>query len=168
MLAVSVAQPRSGSGACLIENPVRLSRLSEAGRAVALPDGPIVACRFALSFAAWAGRSAAPVLSARRGAALAAIQTGPGWECRGRNRQPGAKMSAHANGLALDVAGFTFADGSRLAVSGANDPGVQAVRTSACEWFTTVLGPGSDVFHSDHLHLDLQPHGRGGRYRMCQ
>jgi hypothetical protein len=29
-----------------------------------------------------------------------------------------------------------------------------------------VLGPGSDAFHDDHLHLDLAE--RRGGYRLCQ
>jgi hypothetical protein len=32
---------------------------------------------------------------------------------------------------------------------------LSAVRKSACGPFTTVLGPGSDGYHSGHLHLDL-------------
>jgi hypothetical protein len=43
-----------------------------------------------------------------------------------------------------------------------------AFRTAACGWFTTVLGPGSDAAHADHLHLDIQPHGSSNRYRICQ
>ena len=35
---------------------------------------------------------------------------------------------------------------------------VDSVRTAACGWFTTVLGPGSDAAHTDHLHVDIAPH----------
>ncbi len=31
---------------------------------------------------------------------------------------------------------------------------LRAVRNSACGPFTTVLGPGSDSYHSNHFHLD--------------
>jgi hypothetical protein len=42
------------------------------------------------------------------------------------------------------------------------------VRQAACGWFTTVLGPGSDEAHHDHLHVDIQQHGSSDRYRICQ
>ena len=32
--------------------------------------------------------------------------------------------------------------------------------------FSTVLGPGSDGYHENHIHVDLAE--RRGGYRMCQ
>ena len=43
---------------------------------------------------------------------------------------------------------------------------VAAVRGGACRYFSTVLGPGSDPAHADHLHLDLRARNRG--VRLCQ
>jgi hypothetical protein len=40
------------------------------------------------------------------------------------------------------------------------------LRKSACERFMTVLGPGSDGYHENHIHVDLAE--RRGDYRMCQ
>jgi len=40
------------------------------------------------------------------------------------------------------------------------------VRKSVCAHFTTVLGPGSDGYHENHIHVDLAE--RRGGYRMCQ
>ena len=37
---------------------------------------------------------------------------------------------------------------------------------SACTRFPTVLGPGSDWYHEDHIHLDLME--RRNNYRICQ
>lgn len=174
-LAEEVGQPAVPDPACAIDTPVRMTAVANlAGRpgAIALPDGPVISCRLALVFASWTGRVAAPILAARRQSELKAVRTGPGFACRPRNRQAGAKLSAHGLGLAIDVAGFDFADGSTLAVgpagTGDRDPAFAAVRVSACGWFTTVLGPGSDVFHANHLHLDVQQHGSSDRYRICQ
>jgi hypothetical protein len=33
----------------------------------------------------------------------------------------------------------------------------RAVRKAACGPFTTVLGPGSDAYHDDHMHFDTKP-----------
>ena len=40
----------------------------------------------------------------------------------------------------------------------------------ACQYFTTVLGPGADVFHYNHIHLDLANHGATdtGPRRICK
>ena len=38
----------------------------------------------------------------------------------------------------------------------------------ACRYFTTVLGPGSDAFHYDHLHIDLARHDPRGERRICK
>lgn len=173
--AEPVPAPGVPDPACTIEEPVRLSAIADpSGRpgAIALPDRPIVACRLAVAFSAWAGRVAAPILADSRKSELRAILTGPGFECRPRNRQAGAKLSAHALGLAIDVAGFRFADGPALSVGtaakGGDEAAFAAVRASACGWFLTVLGPGSDLFHANHLHLDVQQHGSSNRYRICQ
>ena len=40
------------------------------------------------------------------------------------------------------------------------------IRTVACTRFSTVLGPGSDGHHEEHIHVDLAE--RRGGYKMCQ
>ena len=42
----------------------------------------------------------------------------------------------------------------------------ESVLHSVCARFTTVLGPGSDWYHEDHIHLDLME--RRNNYRICQ
>jgi len=38
---------------------------------------------------------------------------------------------------------------------------------SVCARFVTVLGPGSDWYHEEHIHLDLMER-RNSSYRICQ
>ena len=107
-----------------------------------------------------------------KGTELKAVRTGPGFECRNRNRAATGKMSAHAEGLAIDIAAFELANGAMLRIKpeaeAAPDPALAALRTAGCGWFTTILGPGSDEAHHDHLHVDIQQHGSSDRYRICQ
>jgi hypothetical protein len=42
----------------------------------------------------------------------------------------------------------------------------ESVLRSVCARFPTVLGPGSDWYHEDHIHLDLIE--RRNNYRICQ
>jgi hypothetical protein len=91
------------------------------------------------------------------------------YSCRGMNGQWGAPISEHAFGNALDVAAFTLADGRRITVLDgwhgmpAEQGFLRDVEAAACERFTTVLAPGSNAFHYDHIHVDLMRHASGNR-----
>jgi hypothetical protein len=95
-----------------------------------------------------------------------------GYECRNRNRAASGHISAHAFGIALDVAAFELANGKLLPIKPNGDTRgqatVSAIRTAACGWFSTVLGPGSDPAHAEHMHLNILTHGSSDRYRICQ
>lgn len=156
-----------GPGACGGRDLVRIE-------AVVLPDDTHVAirpkalltCPMAESLAAWVRDVVAPRL-AKRGARLSAIENYDSYNCRTRNNIPGAKLSQHAHGDAIDVRAFILADGRRLEPV---DPEVDkplrvAFRDSACRRFTTVLGPG-EAYHAGHIHLDVIARRNG--YRICQ
>jgi hypothetical protein len=168
-------QPAATNPACVIDTPVRLTAVAVASRpgsAVRLPDAPILACRFAERLGRFVGDLAAPLVAGRLAVELKAVRTGPGYECRNRNRAATGHLSAHALGLAVDVETFELANGKTLPVKPDGDERgeavVAAIRTAACGWFTTVLGPGSDAAHTDHMHVDIQTHGSSDRYRICQ
>jgi hypothetical protein len=90
------------------------------------------------------------------------------YECRGRNRVSGATLSEHGRADALDVRGFKLANKETLVLADPNVPKSfrDAIRASACARFSTVLGPGSDAEHAEHVHLDLIQ--RRNNYKMCQ
>jgi len=83
------------------------------------------------------------------------------------NGQPGARISEHAFGNALDIAAFTLADGRRIVVKdgwrGAPEEQgfLRDVQASACQHFSTVLAPGSNAYHYDHIHVDLMRRSSG-------
>lgn len=91
------------------------------------------------------------------------------YSCRGMNGQPGARISEHAFGNALDIASFTLADGRKITVktgwrgSPEEQGFLRDVQGAACEQFNTVLAPGSNRFHYDHFHFDLMRRGSGNR-----
>jgi hypothetical protein len=169
------AAPHAANPACVIDTPVRLMAVpvaSRLGATVRLPEEPMLACRFAERLAHFLGDLAAPLIAGRLSSELKGVRTGPGYECRNRNRAATGHLSAHALGLAVDVAAFELTNGKALPIKpdgdGRGEAAVMAIRTAACGWFTTVLGPGSDAAHTDHMHLDIQTHGSSDRYRICQ
>ena len=164
--------PSTSVSGCGIDTAVRLSSITADGDVVDLPDRPLLACEFAAALADYVRLIVAPLGQAMLRAKVAAIETGPGYECRTQDRVAGAKISAHGHGLAVDFMAITFADKRRVLVerqTGADEASYfRAVRTAACGWFTTVLGPGSDAFHANNMHLDVEQHGASASYRICE
>jgi len=102
------------------------------------------------------------------GAPLSAIENFDSYDCRGRNRVAGAILSEHGLANALDIRSIRLKDGRvvRPADSGAPREFRAAMKAAVCTRFTTVLGPGSDGYHEDHIHMDRAE--RRGGYRLCQ
>jgi hypothetical protein len=103
---------------------------------------------------------------------VAEIKQISAYSCRGMNGQAGAPISEHAFGNALDIAAFVLADGRRVTVREGwrGTPEEQGflrdIQGAACDQFTTVLAPGSNAFHYDHIHVDLMRRASGRR--ICQ
>jgi hypothetical protein len=157
-----------GPGACGGRDMVQLDAVWLADRTrIEVKPAPVLRCEMAESLAAWIREEAAPRLNAI-GAVLRSVDNYDDFECRGRNRVFGARVSEHGMGDAIDVRSFSLADGRVIGLTDmtvAKDLRV-ALRASACQRFTTVLGPGSDGNHEGHIHLDLAERRQG--YRICE
>ncbi len=113
-----------------------------------------------------------PLAKGTYNASLSAVWTGPGFECRSRDHIFGAKLSAHGQGLAVDIAQLKLADGRLIAVGDPKTDSDTAFETAAraggCGYFHTVLGPGSDSYHRTHWHFDLEVRGAKGDSKYCK
>jgi hypothetical protein len=124
------------------------------------------------ALAKWIIEAVIPTAGQQLGAKPTGILTGTSYACRPRNSRAGAKLSEHAFANAIDISGFRF-DGHKI-VSVTERSGLETpegrflaeIRAKACVYFSTVLGPGSDESHTDHLHLDVQVRTHG--YHLCQ
>jgi len=156
-----------GPGACGGTDLVRLE-------AIVLPDKKRVPltppatlrCSMATAIADWVRTDIAP-LTQKLGSEITTLDNYDSYECRGFNRIPGAHLSEHGRANALDVRAFKLADGRSI---GLTDPHVahetrEAVLQSVCSRFVTVLGPGSDGYHEEHIHLDLMEHQN--HFKLC-
>jgi hypothetical protein len=157
-----------GPGACGGGDMVRLEGvLTEENGKVALTPPAVLRCSMAEQVALWMRQDVAPA-ALELGARLAAIANFDSYDCRGRNRVAGAKLSEHGRGNAIDIRSIRLANGAvlELTATGVSKDFRERLRTTACARFTTVLGPGSDGYHEGHVHFDLAERTRG--YRMCQ
>ena len=157
-----------GPGGCGGEDLVRLEAVVLADKhRVQLKPAAILRCTMASAIAGWIRTDMAP-LAAGLGSVLSDLDNFDSFECRGRNRVAGAQLSEHGRANALDVRGVGLADGQSISLTDRNVPRDlrERVLHSVCARFTTVLGPGSDWYHEDHIHLDLME--RHNNYRICQ
>ena len=101
---------------------------------------------------------------------LTGIRDASAYVCRNRNGADTGKVSEHAYGNAIDIAALRFGDEEMPVLIARQDDGTaeaafqRAFNAFACLYFTTVLSPGSDATHQDHMHLDVIERTSGFRY----
>lgn len=154
-----------GNG-CGISNGYKITAVGD----VSFSQPATVTCSVANTFNDWLQTSVQPRAQNIYGERVVALKIAASYSCRPRNNERGAKLSEHGLGNAIDIAGFTLASGREVTVltdyygDSSNRSFLRAVRGDACGPFHTVLGPGSDPYHNDHIHLDLQRERSGGPY----
>jgi hypothetical protein len=151
--------------------PPRDPRLAAASP-VEIKPAATLACPIVSALDRWLANAVQPMARKWFNQPVVEIKQISAYSCRGMNGQPGANISEHAFGNALDIAAFVLADGHRITVKDGwkGSPEEQGflrdVQGSACDQFTTVLAPGSNRFHYDHIHVDLMRRASGRR--ICQ
>src|SRR5215467_11325541 len=152
-----------GSGDCGAPDAVQLQAILLLDQSkVALTPPATLRCPIAEQITEWVRNEVAPSL-AEFGPPLRVLDNFDSYECRGRNRVRAAALSEHGRADAIDVRGFRLADGREINltdISAAKDLRAK-IRASACARFSTVLGPGSDGFHEEHIYLDLAERQNG-------
>ncbi|HEY9215624.1 MAG TPA: extensin family protein, partial [Ancylobacter sp.] len=147
--------------ACAVDRGVSMSAVRmRDGRLVKLEPAAVLRCEMAASVANWLRNGVDPAI-ATLGSPLDVVMVAASQQCRPRNRVKGAKISEHGRGNALDTRGYVLEDGRKFVI-GRETKDAKAMpqafqellKASACADFTTILGPGSDGYHEEHLHVD--------------
>jgi hypothetical protein len=131
-----------------------------------------LACPIVSALDRWLADSVQPAAMRWFGVRVVEIKQISAYSCRGMNGNPHAHISEHAFGNALDIAAFTLADGRRVTVKGGwrgvpEEQGfLRDVHATACQQFNTVLAPGSNAHHEDHIHVDLMR--RASQRTICR
>lgn len=148
---------------CGIAEPVRISAIN----GITFSQRPTLNCQAARALQGWLTEDVVPEIG-RRGGGVASVRVLSSYSCRTRNNRPGARLSEHATGNAIDIAGFGLANGREITVlsdwgGGAEGRILRNLHAAACGRFGTVLGPNADRYHQDHFHVDAASY-RGGAY----
>jgi hypothetical protein len=160
------ALPPLGGDACL-----RADRtLATADRTSGLdlrPRDADATCAVNAGLALWLRHGVQPAAEAMLGSRVVRMEHLGTANCRRIGGGKTGSWSEHATGNAIDVAAFVLADGRRISVlrdwpgTSAEAAFLRAARDSACDVFGTVLSPGYNAAHRDHLHLDQAGSRRG-------
>lgn len=145
---------------CGIHKAVRVRSVAD----VRLSTPALMNCDTARALQVWTQSSVIPTFR-KRGPVVEMTVVGH-YDCRTRNHKPGARISEHGKGKAIDIAGFVMADGEEITLlQGWRRKDTRAlleqVHRGACGPFGTVLGPRADRFHQDHFHFDTARYGTG-------
>jgi hypothetical protein len=160
--------PITGPGECEAADVVQLEAVVLPDRRrVAVTPAAILRCTMAEAIVDWVREEAAP-RALDLGSSLKSVENFTSFDCRGRNGFAGAKLSEHGKANALDIHSLRLDNGKVVELTDPQVPRAfrEGLRKSACAQFTTVLGPGSDGAHEDHIHVDLLERHSG--YRICE
>jgi hypothetical protein len=157
-----------GSGGCGGDDLVKLEAIVLPNKhRVAVTPPATLRCKMATEIADWV-RTDVVSLTAPLGSEPSVLDNFDSYECRGFNRIPGAHLSEHGRANALDVRAIKLANGKSIEFTDRAVPRDlrETFLHSVCARFMTVLGPGSDWYHEEHIHLDLME--RRNNYKICQ
>lgn len=148
--------------------PARAPRMAAASPATLAPAATL-ACPLVSALDRWVSDGLQPAAMRWFGSQVVEIKQISSYSCRGMVGAGGSGISEHAFGNAIDIAAFTFADGRRVTVQEGwhGTPEEQGflrdVHLAACDNFSTVLAPGYNAAHYNHIHVDLMRRANGDR-----
>jgi hypothetical protein len=159
-----------GPGECGNDDLVRLEAVVlEDNSQVEISPPAVLRCNMAEAIVDWVRDDLSQMAAMNLGSRLRVVRNFAAYHCRSRNNIIGAIMSEHGKGNALDIRGVTLVSGKTVDPT---DPHVsqefrESWKRSVCARFSTVLGPGSDGYHENHIHVDLLER-RVGYRGMCR
>ncbi|WP_417712918.1 extensin family protein [Pseudophaeobacter arcticus] len=133
---------------------------------VRLSQASVMTCETAEALKRWVSKDVETAFGRRN--KVVSLRVAAHYACRTRNNRPGARISEHGRGKAIDISGFKLEDGTLVTVLNGWDAGqtrkpLARIWKAACGPFGTVLGPKADRHHRDHFHLDVASY-RSGSY----
>lgn len=156
------SEPQQG---CPLSDSLRIRAAGKAG----FNSSFVATCPLAIALALYERHSLQPIARETFGQEVTQITHLGSYACRNVNNREDGRRSEHASANALDIAGFTLADGRRIEVeadwpheSDTEDNAAARFLTrahdGACDFFRVTLGPDHNQAHANHFHLDMGDH----------
>lgn len=151
------------SSRCPLVNVVRIS-----GGPVRLSSSFLATCPVAVAFALFERYGLQPAAQTAFNSPVVEVEHLGSYACRNIYHRAQGRLSQHATANALDISAFRLANGRRISVlkgwngADADAAFLRTARTSACRYFSTVLGPDYNAAHRNHFHLDM------GGWSVCR
>ncbi len=147
---------------CGARDAVRVRSVS----GVQLSTPSVMDCDLAQALNRWVSRDVDKAFGRRN--KVVSVRVAAHYACRTRNNKPGAKLSEHSTGRAIDISSILLRDGTQITLlkhwnSKAYGKPLRQMHGAACGPFGTVLGPNADRYHLDHFHFDTARY-RSGSY----
>jgi hypothetical protein len=161
-------------GPCGIEAPIKLVSIGAGDDRVKLSPAATVDCRVGSALARWLNDDAQPAAQTAFNARITGLKIAASYSCRPRDNIKGAPLSEHSFGNAIDISAFRVGEGKdaqwievgpREDADAPDAKFLTEIRADACGPFRTVLGPGSDSYHTNHFHFDLAQRNKNGKRR---
>ncbi|WP_300296428.1 extensin family protein [Ferrovibrio sp.] len=157
-----IAQAEPGKDGCTLQNGVKLMRTG-----LTLNRPVELTCPMALRLVQFEQEVLLPEAQKLFGQSLAQLNHAGGFTCKAMTGN-GKRISEHGHGRAIDIWGFTLANGGRISVTdhfrarGREGTYLRDVNRAACRYFSVVLGPNADAAHAKHFHWDISQWKRCG------
>ena len=156
----AIGEVTSSRRGCGIKEAVRIKSVS----GINLSTPAVLNCNAARALNSWVKDSAIP--ASRRMGQLNEIRVAASYVCKTRNSQPGARLSEHSFGNAIDISAFRMRNGRTITLlegwsGGDTRRMLVSMWEGACGPFGTVLGPSSNRFHRGHFHFDVASYRSG-------
>lgn len=159
-----------GAEGCGAVAPIEVSEV--AGVSVAPPA--TLTCTFARQLHRWISGALQQAVRAAVDDEVATLVNVASYTCRLRKvKNEGRNVSEHGFANALDISEFKLRGGGKISITqdwgdsgkpeelSAEGLFLRYAQESACEVFTTVLGPDANALHKDHFHFDFRAKAEG-------
>lgn len=119
-------------------------------------------CEMAAALTLWVEHEVQPLAREMYGQEVVRLGDMGTYDCRNIVGNPFWKgvRSQHAAANAIDISGFTFADGRSISLlrdwkgKGRDSEFLREVHRRACRYFRVALGPDFNPAHANHFHFD--------------
>ena len=150
-------------GFCHISGALRMTK----GGPPLYPKSPMMSCPMAAGLVMWQRHGLRQAARDMMGSSITRIDHLGTYNCRRQYGKATGWVSEHASANAIDIAGFTFVNGTKVNLlndwnpKGGQSTGaanfLRVAHRQGCGVFKVVLGPEANAAHENHFHLDMGP-----------